>query len=871
MCGIIRYFLLIGVDTSVITSDEIKKRLWDGANELRGSMNASQYMDYMLGLMFYKFLSDKTLEQVRMTEQLYELTEEELVNHYKNVYDQYQKQYIDLIRQQLGYYISPEYLYQRWIQDINGGRFELETIRASLDAFEKTIAGGQNPDDFENLFSSLDLTNQALGKDLNERSKNIKELISLFADLNMVALQKTDVLGYAYEYLIGQFAMEAGKKAGEFYTPRQISEVMAQIVTLSGDVTSVYDPTVGSGSLLLTVKQHLSSQEQKDLNYYGQEKNTATYNLTRMNLLLHGVRPEKMTIRNADTLAQDWPEDPKRPNEAVQFDAIVMNPPYSLKKWNSDGLTISDPRFSFVGMMPPDKTGDYAFLLHGLYHLGQQGTMAIVLPHGVLFRSGAEGAIRQRLIDKNYIDAVIGLPSKLFANTGIAVCIVVLKKNRSIGDSILVIDASKHFTKGKDHNILQDKDIARIVDTYSQRIESTGYSHLVSLDELKKNDYNFNIPRYVEQIETEIPHHVDAHLYGGIPKEDFNKLPILTTEIKDILSMHLKEIRNGYYDIKNMDTLRVDILDSASVEEVNGKLNKRIEVYAEKYWENLKSVNKQTGLAGLKSAMLADAKRLFMDIKWVDSYEAYQVVAELWNTIFNHDLEIIAASGFYESARMTEPNMVSKGQGKNKRMVQEGVRGSIIPNDLIEEILFSEKKKELEVIQVELENVSDELSELVEAAKVEESDEYYALNDLIKRNDEGETTETFDAKLVKKELKNLGPTDDAYQLVKQTNDLLEKTKKLKKISKNNREALNDEICARFGTLTHDEIDQLLRIKWFGAFVAVMTDILRAPILKEIDTLLMLKTRYSDTVQSLDAAIDDLEKSIEDMMKELVLE
>lgn len=859
------------MDTSVITSDEIKKRLWDGANELRGSMNASQYMDYMLGLMFYKFLSDKTLEQVRMTEQLYELTEEELVNHYKNVYDEYQKQYIDLIRQQLGYYIQPEYLYQRWIQDINEGRFELETIRASLDAFETTIAGGQNPDDFENLFSSLDLTNQALGKDLNERSKNIKELISLFADLNMVALQKTDILGDAYEYLIGQFAMEAGKKAGEFYTPRQVSEVMAQIVTLSGDVTSVYDPTVGSGSLLLTVKQHLSSQEQKNLNYYGQEKNTATYNLTRMNLLLHGVRPEKMTIRNADTLAQDWPEDPKRPSEAVQFDAIVMNPPYSLKKWNSDGLTISDPRFSFVGMMPPDKTGDYAFLLHGLYHLGQQGTMAIVLPHGVLFRSGAEGAIRQRLIDKNYIDAVIGLPSKLFANTGIAVCIVVLKKNRSIGDSILVIDASKHFTKGKDHNILQDKDIARIVDTYSQRIENTGYSHLVSLDKLKKNDYNLNIPRYVEQIETEIPHHVDAHLYGGIPKEDFNKLPILTTVTKDILSIHLQEIRNGYYDIKNMDTLRVDILDSASVEEVNGKLNKRIEVYVEKYWENLKSVNEQTGLAGVKSAMLADAKHLFMDIKWVDPYEAYQVVAELWNTIFNHDLEIIAASGFYESARMTEPNMVSKGQGKNKRMVQDGVRGSIIPNDLIEEILFKEKKKELEVIQVELEAVSDELSELVEAAKVEESDEYYALNDLIKRNDEGEMAESFDAKLVKKELKNLGPTDDAYQLVKQTNDLLEKTKKLKKISKNNREALNDEICERFGTLTHDEIDQLLRIKWFGSFVAVMTDIFRAPILKEIDTLLMLKTRYSDTLQSLDAEIDDLEKFIEDMMKELVLE
>ena len=254
----------------VITSDEIKKRLWDGANELRGSMNASQYMDYMLGLMFYKFLSDKTLDQVRATEMLHDLTEAEILERYEKLYNEYQDKYIKLIRQPLGYYIPPEYLYQRWMKDINEGRFELQIVTDSLNNFERTIASNQNPDDFENLFSSLDLTNQALGKDLNTRSKNIKSLIALFADLNMVALQKSDILGDAYEYLIGMFAMESGKKAGEFYTPRQVSEVLAQVVATSGPIASIYDPAVGSGSLLLTVKQHLSQQEQKELMYYGQ-------------------------------------------------------------------------------------------------------------------------------------------------------------------------------------------------------------------------------------------------------------------------------------------------------------------------------------------------------------------------------------------------------------------------------------------------------------------------------------------------------------------------------------------------------------------------------------------------------------------------
>lgn len=855
----------------VITSDEIKKRLWDGANELRGSMNASQYMDYMLGLMFYKFLSDKTLDQVRATEMLHDLTEAELLEHYEKLYKAFQDKYIQLIRQPLGYYIPPEYLYQRWMKDINEGRFELQIVTDSLNNFERTIASNQNPDDFENLFSSLDLTNQALGKDLNTRSKNIKSLIALFADLNMVALQKSDILGDAYEYLIGMFAMESGKKAGEFYTPRQVSEVLAQVVATSGPIASIYDPAVGSGSLLLTVKQHLSQQAQKELMYYGQEKNTATYNLTRMNLLLHGVRPEKMTVRNADTLAQDWPEDPERPNEACQFDAVVMNPPYSLKNWNSEGLTLSDPRFSFVGAMPPDSAGDYAFLLHGLYHLGQQGTMAIVLPHGVLFRGGAEGAIRKRLIDKNYIDAVIGLPSNLFTNTSIPVCVIVLKKNRSLGEPIVIIDASQYFVKVKTQNMLQDKDIARIIGTYTSRIETESYSHLASLEEIKRNDYNLNIPRYVEPVETEIPHHVDGHLYGGIPKEDFNRLPIIMSIAQDIVKNHLSEVREGFYKVEAIDSLQAEVLQSTDIETERKTLVAHINTFVEKYWNVLKSVSSETNLADLKAAMLDDAKNLFSDIPWVDSYEAYQVVADLWHQKLTTDLEIIVGNDFYDAAIMTEPHMVTKGSGKTKRVEQDGVIGRLIPNDLIEHFLFSEERDKLDAYQSDLDSLEAELGELIEAAKEEPSDEYYALNDLLKRDDDDEIKDSFDVARVNKTLKKLAKTDESFALVKKTYDLLERIKKLKKSIKDDRKSLDEKVYARFETLTHEEINQLMWKKWFGAITNDISKILEAPVLKELDLLSMLNKRYSDTLQSIDLEINNLEKSLEEMMKELVLE
>src|SRR5690625_1182913 len=613
----------------MITSDEIKRRLWDGANDLRGSMDASRYKDYMLGLMFYKFLSDQTLDTFLTTSGLDETNEEKIVAAYSEAYESYGDELSEMIGDVLGYYVLPEYLYQTWLQDINDGEFEVQKVIDSLNNFERTIAVTGESDDFKGLFSSstLDLTNTALGSNLNERSKNIKKLILLFSDLNMVALQKGDVLGDAYEYLIGQFAMESGKKAGEFYTPRQVSEVMAQIVAKSSNIKSVYDPTVGSGSLLLTVRNHLNKDTQKLLNYYGQEKNTATYNLTRMNLLLHGVRPENMTIRNGDTLAEDWPEDPSRPNEGVLFDGVVMNPPYSLKNWNEYGLKVTDPRFEIAGVLPPNSKGDYAFLLHGLFHLSQEGTMAIVLPHGVLFRGGAEGEIRKRLLDKNYIDAVIGLPDKLFTNTGIPVTVMILKKNRSLKDPVLMIDASNSFVKEGRQNVLQEKDIAKIVDTYMEKSEEPGYSHLATKKEISENEYNLNITRYIETIEEEISHDVDAHLYGGIPLAQIEKLTTLHDLPKKTLYKFITEIRPGYVDINEpIDDVTEAVLQDEKVQAEMNRLTQDVQAFKVKYFEKLKTFNDVNKITDLKNDMLSEIKQLLPSYKHLDTYDVYQIV-----------------------------------------------------------------------------------------------------------------------------------------------------------------------------------------------------------------------------------------------------
>ncbi|CUL07055.1 type I restriction-modification system subunit M [Listeria monocytogenes] len=857
----------------MITSEEIKRRLWDGANELRGSMDASRYKDYMLGLMFYKFLSDKTLEKYKSMADKGQLSEAELVEEYAKDRAVHGENLDKMIQSVLGYFVLPEYLYQTWLKDIAIGEFEVQKVIDSLNNFERTIAVSGDSDDFQGLFSSstIDLTDTALGSNLNERSKNIKALIELFQDLNMVALQKSDVLGDAYEYLIGQFAMESGKKAGEFYTPRQVSEVMAQIAAKTSNITSIYDPTVGSGSLLLTVKKHLKEDIQKDLNYYGQEKNTATYNLTRMNLLLHGVRPEKMSVKNGDTLSEDWPEDPSRPAEGVLFDAVVMNPPYSLANWNKSNLKVSDPRFEIAGVLPPDSKGDFAFLLHGLYHLGQTGTMAIVLPHGVLFRGGTEGEIRKRLLNKNYIDTIIGLPGNLFTNTGIPVCVLILKKNRAISDPVLVIDASRNFIKVGKQNELQEKDIARIVDTYVERAEKAGYSHLASREEIIENDYNMNIPRYVESIDEEIPHDVDAHLYGGIPQANIDELKTLQTTVKNVLDNALKPIRDGYVQLeKPMDELTNEVLTDKNITTKSDIIREKSEAFIELYWKKLHEINNIVDVNSLMEEMLVNIKELLSSFDGIDVYDGYQVIAEVWKNSLTHDAELIAGGGFYTIGRTREPNMVTKGSGNKKREEQDGWVGAIVPNELIAKRLYSEELQIIEDKKARLTAVEAELSELVEAAKTEDSEENIALFESLKKNAEGEPQDSFESKTVKAELKKITKDSPSYKLLKKVDGLITEKSALGKEIKAKENELKEAVYERILVLTDEEIDELVFEKWFGTMVDDLVKLIELPLKKELDIIKQLHERYAETLDDIDQESKKLENELEKLMSELVV-
>lgn len=853
----------------MMTSDEIKRRLWDGANELRGSMDASRYKDYMLGLMFYKFLSDKTLDAFKKTSGLTQSSPEEVLQEYRKAYEQYGEQLTELLHNVLGYYVLPDCLYQTWLEDINTGDFEVQKVTDSLNNFERTIAVTGDSQDFKGLFSSstIDLTDTALGSNLNERSKNIKALILLFADLDMVALQKSDVLGDAYEYLIGQFAMESGKKAGEFYTPQQVSEVMAQIVAKSGKIESIYDPTVGSGSLLLTVGKYLDEDARQMLHYYGQEKNTATYNLTRMNLLLHGVRPERMTIRNGDTLAEDWPEDPERPNEGVLFDAVVMNPPYSVKNWNREGLKVSDPRFEIAGVLPPESRGDYAFLLHGLYHLGPEGTMAIVLPHGVLFRGGTEGEIRKRLLERNHIDTIIGLPEKLFTNTGIPVCVIILKKNRSLGEPVLIIDASKGFVKVGRQNALQEKDIAKIVDTYVERRAEQGYSHLADMEEIIENDYNLNIPRYVESIEKEIPHDVDAHLYGGIPRADLQRLQVLQSTAASTLEQALKELRPGYVELtKPIEELKEDVLQSELVLEKSKALEENIRAYTNKYWAALKNVEDTNAIAELKEDMLREIKQILAEFKHVNVYDGYQIVAEIWHESLAEDTEIIASTeDFYQAGRTRVPNMVTKGSGRTKRVEQEGWTGLIVPNELIKKHLYSEELAEIETKKQRLREIESELDELVEAAKIEDSDENFALGDTLNKSENG-----FLIGAVRSELKQAEKDTPEYNLLKNVETLLNERTKLNSEERELEKQLQEATEEKIEHLTDEQIDTLMYEKWFGNLAEDMIDLIEQPLKEDLQTLELLQTRYATTLENLESESKQLEKELATMMQEMVV-
>ncbi len=499
---------------------ELHTRLWAIANDLRGNMEANEFKNYILGLIFYRYLSEKVENRAKDL-----LSEDEISYTEAWADEEYREALKEEFLAQLGYFIEPEFLFSTLLQAIEEGKFDIEMLQGAINDITESTLGADSEEDFDHLFDDMDLTSTKLGRDVKSRSKLIAKVIGNIAEIDFAHEDsEIDVLGDAYEYLISQFAANAGKKAGEFYTPQQVSKILAKIVTVGKtDLKDVYDPTCGSGSLLLRV-----AKEAKVRKFYGQELTSTTYNLARMNMLLHDIDYTNFDIKNDDTL-----EHPA--HEGMKFEAIVANPPYSAN-WSADAKFLDDERFSAYGKLAPKSKADFAFVQHMIHQLDDKGTMAVVLPHGVLFRGAAEGVIRKYLIEeRNVLDAVIGLPANIFFGTSIPTVILVFKKCRENND-ILFIDASNEFEKGKNQNNLTDAHVEKIVDTYVKRETIDKYSYVASMDEVRENDYNLNIPRYVDTFEEEEPIDLVAvsERIASIDKE--------IASIDEQLAVYLKEL-----------------------------------------------------------------------------------------------------------------------------------------------------------------------------------------------------------------------------------------------------------------------------------------------------------------------------------------
>lgn len=509
-------------------------KLFGAADHLRSKMDASEYKNYLLGLIFYKYLSDKFLIEVVSLSGAsldeYANKEEQVALYNSLTIDEEHKKALEAaIVDKLGYTIKVEFLFSELADKAKRNIFQLNDLKQAFQNLSSSF------EQFNGLFDDVDLSSRKLGADDQQRNITITEVMKQLNDIDVLE-HNGDVIGDAYEYLISQFASDAGKKAGEFYTPHEVSVMMARIVALGQEekkLFSVYDATMGSGSLMLNVRKYINHPD--TVKYHGQELNTTTFNLAKMNLILHGVESEDINIRNADTLNKDWPTE-----EPYLFDSVLMNPPYSAK-WSADDKFLDEPRFNRYGKLAPKSRADYAFLLHGFYHLKDTGTMAIVLPHGVLFRGAAEGIIREKLLRDGSIDAVIGMPANLFYGASIPTTVVILKKNRTNRD-VLFIDASNEFVKNKNQNKLEDINIDKIVQTYQERASIENYSHVATFSEIEGNDFNLNIPRYVDTFEEEET--VDLFKVG----EEMKSLKKEKQDLKNELLRMMSELKYSKED-----------------------------------------------------------------------------------------------------------------------------------------------------------------------------------------------------------------------------------------------------------------------------------------------------------------------------------
>lgn len=840
-----------------MNKQQLATKIWESANKMRSKIEANEYKDYILGFIFYKYLSDNEVRFMKSQN----ATDADLQQLCES--DEATK---DFIQNNIGYFISYENLFSTWLK--KGTDFDISNVRDALSAFSRLI----NPTHkkvFDGIFDTLETGLSKLGDTSGSQTKAVSDLIYLIKDIPMDGKQDYDVLGFIYEYLIGMFAANAGKKAGEFYTPHEVSLLMSEIVAnhlKDKEEIQIYDPTSGSGSLLInigrSVAKHMNNPN--NIKYYAQELKQNTYNLTRMNLVMRGILPDNIVARNGDTLEADWPYfDEKNPTttyDPLYVDAVVSNPPYS-QNWDPSNKE-NDPRYARFGLAPKGKA-DYAFLLHDLYHIKPDGIMTIVLPHGVLFRGGEEGEIRKNLIENNHIDTIIGLPANIFFGTGIPTIIMVLKQRRTNTD-VLIVDASKGFIKVGKNNKLQASDIKKIVDTVINRQTTDKYSRVVSRDEIRQNDYNLNIPRYVDSSEAAETWDICASMFGGVPDKEIDELSAYWTAFPNLKTALFEKISDNYSKVKVAD-IKNAVHDNADVKSFHSKFDNAFASFADFLNKELLVDTQSIPVSKEENILCNDIFARLNDIPLIDKYKAYQLLDDVWGKIAA-DLEMIQTEGF-EATKKVEPLMVvKKDKGKDQER-QEGWFGRIIPFDLVQQTLLKDKADSLQRKQDKLSEIASTFEEILDSLSEEDKG-----NDTVNEENDGfVTTEVKKAaKLFRVDMrKHVFFDEESYEAkIIKVADLIEEEKALKAEVKKENAILQDLTKETIETLTNEQVLDLLKFKWI---VPLMQNMAKLPnsILDDVTkNVKSLSEKYETTYSAVEQEIRETEESLATMLNEL---
>lgn len=834
-----------------MNKQQLANKIWESANKMRSKIEANEYKDYILGFIFYKYLSEKELKFLKKNGFNDETIKEYLKEDNSDI-----KEYVQT---NLGYFIEYKNLFSTWLN--KGKDFDVSDVNDGLGAFER-LTDKAHEKVFHNIFLVLQTGLSKLGDDSKKQTKAISDLLQLIRDIPMSSDRKQDydVLGFIYEYLISQFAANAGKKAGEFYTPHEVSVLISEIVAehlKNKQEIKIYDPTSGSGSLLINIGHSAAKYTNFDsIKYYAQELKENTYNLTRMNLIMRDIKPDNIETRNADTLADDWPIDNDNP---LYVDAVVSNPPYS-QHWDSDNKE-TDPRYMRFGLAPKSKA-DYAFLLHDLYHLKPDGIMAIILPHGVLFRGNEEGQIRKNLIENNHIDTIIGLPANIFFGTGIPTIIMLLKQKRENTD-VLIIDASKGFIKEGKNNKLRACDIKKIVDTVKERKDIPQYAKVVTREEIRQNDYNLNIPRYVDSSEKVESYDIYATMFGGIPCSEIDELSEYWSAFPNLKSCLFAESDIPYSrlqveDVKSAVAGHADIITFKSNFD-NAFHDFRS--YLKDELINRIDTDEEISISQKEIDISEDIFNRLQNIPLVDKYNAYQLFYDEWVNIAV-DLEIISSEKF-EAVKKVDPNMVIKKKNNKEVEVQDGYVGHILPFELMQKMLLADDYNALRKKEERLIEISAGYEEILDSLTEEQKD-----NPAIKEKNDG-----FILKELKKQIKELAGDDseetiDFIQKLEKAQSLMQEEKTLNTAVKKEKAELHKKTKETIENLTDEQAKQLLEKKWIDAVIANLNKLSDNVIDTLIKQIQELNAKYETTYFDIEKDIQATQKTLCSMIDEL---